>query len=146
VLIPQLPYSSVVASGQQLSNQFPQSGSDPSDFVGGSLLWAKAPTGSASGLSYVNFDGITFQMDDFVPSFTGFNNDDNGDMPVPQAIDCESCQHVVFNGDTVAYTSGSGILIASPPGNTTTTAAATDDTVENSSSSTSATAASALVT
>ncbi|MGD0269403.1 MAG: hypothetical protein ABSB14_10095 [Candidatus Sulfotelmatobacter sp.] len=133
VLIPQLPYSSVVASGQQLSNQFPQTGSDPSDFVGGSLLWAKAPTGSASGLSYVNFDGITFQMDDFVPSFTGFNNDDNGDMPVPQAIDCESCQHVVFNGDTVAYTSGSGILIASPPGNTTTTAAATDDTVENSS-------------
>ncbi len=131
VLIPQLPYSSVIASGQQLSNQFPQSGSN--DFVGGSLLWAKAPTGSASGLSYVNFDGITFQMDDFVPSFTGFNNDNNGDTAVPQAIDCESCQHVVFNGDTVAYTSGSGILIASPPGNTTTTAAANYDTVEYSS-------------
>jgi hypothetical protein len=133
VLIPQLPYSSVVASGQQLSNQFPQTGSDPSDFVGGSLLWAQAPTGSASGLSYVNFDGITFQMDDFVPAFNGFNNDDNGDVAVPQAVDCESCQHVVFNGDTVAYTSGSGILIASPPGNVTTTAAATDDTVESSS-------------
>jgi hypothetical protein len=143
VLIPQLPYSSVVASGQQLCNQFPQTtsglvvcpptGSATGNFVGGSLLWAKAPTGSASGLSYVNFDGITFQMDDFVPSFTGFNNDDNGDIAVPQAIDCESCQNVVFNGVTVAYTSGSGLLIASPPGNTTTTAAATADTIENSS-------------
>jgi hypothetical protein len=133
VLIPQLPYSSVIASGQQLSNQFPQSGSDPGDFVGGSLLWAKAPSGSASGLSYVTFDGITFQMDDFVPSSTGFNNDDNGDVAVPQAIDCESCQNVVFNNITVAYTSGSGLLIASPPGNQTTTAAATNDTVEYSS-------------
>lgn len=132
VLIPQLPYSSVIASGQQLSNQFPQT-ANPGDFVGGSLLWAQAPTGTASGLSYVEFNGITFQMDDFVPSSTGFNNDDNGDVAVPQAIDCESCQHVVFNNITVAYTSGSGLLIASPPGNTTTTAAATTDTIESSS-------------
>jgi hypothetical protein len=135
VLIPQLPYSSVIASGQQLSNQFPQtSGSLPTgDFVGGSLLWAKAPAAGASGLSYVNFNNITFQMDDFVPSFVGFDNDDNGDVAVPQAIDCESCQHVIFNGDTVAYTSGSGLLVASPPGNTNTTAAANNDMIENSS-------------
>jgi hypothetical protein len=135
VWIPQLPYSSVIASGQQLSNQFPQtSGGKPTgDFVGGSLLWAKAPTGSASGLSYVTFDSITFAMDDFVPSFTGFNNDDNGDVAAPQAIDCESCQNVTFNGVTVGYTSGSGLLIASPPGNQSTTATAENDTIESSS-------------
>jgi hypothetical protein len=142
VLIPQLPYSSGVASAQQLCNQFPQTasgfvtcpptGAPTGDFVGGSLLWAQAPTGTASGLSYVNFQGITFQMDDFVPSLTGFNNDDNGDLAVPQAIDCESCEHVVFNDDTVAYTSGSGLLVASPPGNTAATAAATVVVIEDS--------------
>lgn len=141
VLIPQLPYSSVVASGQQLCNQFPQtssSGCPPTgtatgNFVGGSLLWAKAPTSGQTGLSHVTFDGITFQMDDFVPSFTGFNNDDNGEIAVPQAIDCEGCQNVTFNSDTVAYTSASGLLIASAPGNTSATSAATADIVESSS-------------
>jgi hypothetical protein len=143
VLIPQLPYSSTIASAQQLCNQFPQTsagsatcpptGTATGDFVGGSLLWAQAPASGASGLSYVTFDGITFQMDDFVPTFAGFNNDINGEMSVPQAVDCESCQNVVFDSDTVAYTSGSGILIASPPANRVTTAAATGDTVESSS-------------
>jgi hypothetical protein len=135
VLIPQLPYSSGVGSSQQLTNQFPQTsgGKESGDFVGGSLIWAKAPSSGQSGLSYVTFNGITFEMDDFVPLFTGFNNDVNGEMPVPQTIDCESCQNVTFNGVTVAYTSGSGLLIASPPGNKTATAAATEDTIENSS-------------
>lgn len=144
VLIPQLPYNSVVPSGQQLCNQFPQtasgnlcsgtaSGSQTDNFVGGSLLWAKAPTSGSVGLSYVTFDGLSFEMDDFVPTFAGFNNDDNGDIPVPQAIDCEGCYEVTFDGDTVAYTSASGILIASAPANANATSAASYDTVESSS-------------
>jgi Right handed beta helix region len=122
VLIPQLPYSS------QLSNQFPQvSGStELQDFVGGSLLWA-------TGLKYVTFSEITFEADNFVPSYsTGYNNDINGELSAPQAIDCESCQNVTFDGITVSDTSGSGILIASPPGNTTASLAAQNDTIKNS--------------
>jgi hypothetical protein len=126
VLIPQLPYAS--QSNSLLSNQFPQvSGTtEQNDFVGGSLLWA-------TGLSYVNFNGITFEGDNFVPSYTyGYNNDINGELSAPQAIDCESCQNVVFNGITVTQTSANGLLIASPPGNRSASAAAQDDTVENS--------------
>jgi hypothetical protein len=122
VIIPQLPYST------QLSNQFPQSTSN-TDFVGGSLLWAQDTAGSA-GLSYVTFSNIGWEIDDFVPKLAGFNNDVNGELPVPQAIDCEGCQNVTFTGITVAHTSGSAILVASPPGNTSTTSAATDDTIE----------------
>jgi hypothetical protein len=119
-VIPQLPFP------QQLSNQFPQSvsGQESNDFIGGSLLWA-------TNLSYVTFMGIHFSMDNFVPSYaTGFNNDTNGELSVPQAIDCESCQNVTFNGITVSQTSGSGILIASSSGNSGTPAI--NDLLENS--------------
>jgi hypothetical protein len=126
ILIPQLPYAS--QSNSLLSNQFPQvSGTtELQDFVGGSLLWA-------TGLKYVTFSGITFEADNFVPAYaTGYNNDINGELSAPQAIDCESCQNVTFNGITVSQTSGSGILIASPPGNTNASLAAQNDTIENS--------------
>ena len=78
-------------------------GAPATDYVGASLI-------SATNLSYVTFQGITFETDNFIPSSTGFNNDVNGEMPLPQAIDCENCQNVTFDTVTVRYTSASGIL------------------------------------
>ncbi|MGA8027764.1 MAG: hypothetical protein WB992_11510, partial [Bryobacteraceae bacterium] len=110
IIIPQLP---------QTGTQFPAGGQYPllvsgvaqNDYIGGSLVWA-------TGLQYVTFNGITFDTDNFYPNYalsadnyqSGFNNDLNGEMPAPQAIDCENCQFVIFNGVTVRHTSASGIL------------------------------------
>jgi hypothetical protein len=96
-------------------------GSPAMDYIGGSLI-------SATGLSYVTFQGLTFEVDNFVPGASGFNNDVNGEMSLPQAIDCEGCQHVTFDTVTVRHTSSSGILIAS----STTGIAANHDTIQNS--------------
>jgi len=96
----------------QLGGQFPQvvGGKESNDYIGGSLI-------SASNLNYVTFKGINFEVDNFVPSYTtGFNNDANGEMSVPQAIDCENCQFVTFDTIGVARTSASGILIGSTTG------------------------------
>jgi trimeric autotransporter adhesin len=87
----------------QLGSPIP--GNPATDYIGGSLI-------SAIGLNYVTFQGIGFEVDNFYPSSTGFNNDINGEMPVPQAIDCENCQFVTFNALTVRHTSASGILVA----------------------------------
>jgi len=120
VVIPQLPFPS------QLSNQVPQksNGQESYDFIGGSLIWA-------TNLSYVTFSGITFEVDNFIPSYvTGFNKDINGELSAPQAVDCESCQNVTFDNVTVRHTSMSGLLIASTSGKSGTPAA--HDTIENS--------------
>ena len=99
-------------------------GAPAQDYIGASLLWA-------TNLQYVTFKGITFEVDNFYPSYdTGFNNDINGQMPLPQAIDCESCQNVTFDTITVEHTSASGILIASSSGNSG--PAAQFDTIQNS--------------
>jgi hypothetical protein len=105
----------------QLGGAIP--GDPATDFVGASLIFA-------SQLSYVTFNGISFEMDNYVPSATGFNNDSNEELPVPQAIDCESCQNVVFDGVTVRHTSGSAITIASAAGNGGTPAS--NDIIQNS--------------
>jgi Bacterial Ig-like domain (group 3) len=94
----------------------------------GSLISAPV-TSSGTGLSYVTFTGIDFAVDNFYPSATGFNNDLNGEYSLPQAIYCESCQSVIFNGITVGHTSASGVLIASPG---STGPAATNDVIEYS--------------
>lgn len=92
----------------QLGGQIP---GDPStDYVGGSLLFA-------NNLNYVTFTGLTFEVDNFVPSSTGFNNDTNSEYSLPQAIDCESCQNVTFDGVTIRHTSASAILLAGTGGN-----------------------------
>ena len=98
-------------------------GAPATDYLGSSLLFA-------SNLSYVTFSGLTFEVDNFVPSATGFNNDSNEEFPVPQAIDCESCQNVTFDGVTVRHTSGSGILLAGTGGNSG--APAANDVIQNS--------------
>src|ERR1700722_11351442 len=87
----------------QLGGSIP--GSPATDYIGGSLI-------SASNLNYVTFQGITFEVDNFYPNSVGFNNDVNGEMSLPQAIDCENCQFVTFNAVTVRHTSASGILAA----------------------------------
>ncbi len=139
VVIPQLPQT-----GAQFpaGGQFPQisGGRNQNDYIGGSLLWA-------TGLQYVTFNGITFEADNFYPNYaisannyqSGFNNDVNGEMPVPQAIDCENCQFVTFNGVTARHMSASGLLAAATATTTScsTNAAPTTssfcDLIENSS-------------
>jgi hypothetical protein len=105
----------------QLGGAIP--GDPATDYVGASLLMA-------SNLQNVVFNGLTFEADDYIPSFTGFNNDGNEEFAVPQAIDCESCQNVTFDGVTVRHTSGSGLLVAGTGGNSG--APAANDTVQNS--------------
>jgi hypothetical protein len=95
----------------------------PADSQGGSLL-------SAFGLQNVTFRGLTFEVDNYVPPASGFNNDQNTEYTLPVAIDCESCQHVTFDGISVRHTSASGILISSASDNSG--APARDDTVQNS--------------
>jgi hypothetical protein len=96
---------------------------EPVSDIGGSLL-------SATGLNYVTFRGITFEVDNYMVSATGFNTDENSDDVLPEAIDCESCQDVIFDGITVRHTSASGILIASTSGERGTPAS--NDVIENS--------------
>ena len=80
-------------------------GAPATDYVGGSLI-------SATKLNYVTFQGIIFEVDNFYPNSVGFNNDVNGELSLPQAIDCENCQFVTFSSVTVRHTSASGILAA----------------------------------
>jgi hypothetical protein len=93
-----------------------------------------SPTGgsivSANQLSYVTFQGITFEMDNFLPPPVGFNNDQTGENTLPAAIDCESCQHVTFNGIIVRHTSATGLQIASIASHSGPPAA--NDVVQNS--------------
>jgi hypothetical protein len=95
----------------------------PVSAIGGSLI-------SAVNLNYVTMQGITFEVDNYVPPPLGFNNDENGEDTLPAAIDCESCQNVVFDSVTVRRTSASGIQIASTAGNSG--IPATNDTIQNS--------------
>ncbi len=104
-------------------------GAPAKDYIGGSLL--SAPNTNGLGiLSYVTFSGITFAVDNFIPSSGGFNNDIDAELTVPQAIDCESCQNVTFDNVTVRHTSASGILIASSSG--ASGPAASGDVIQNS--------------
>ena len=94
-----------------------------SDYIGASLIMA-------NNLQYVGFVGLTFEVDNFIPAFTGFNNDTSEEYTVPQAIDCESCQNVVFDSVSVRHTSGSAILLAGTGGNSG--APAANDVIQNS--------------
>ena len=78
----------------------------PVNPMGGSLI-------SAVYLDCVIFSGITFEADNYVPLATGFNNDEISGDTLPEAIDCVSCQHIVFDGVTVRHTSASGIRLTS---------------------------------
>ena len=114
------PDTDTVVIGQ-LGEAIP--GEPASDFTGASLMFA-------NGLNYVIFSGLTFEVDNYIPSATGFNNDSNGEFAVPQAIDCESCQNVTFDGITIRHTSGSAILLAGTGGNSG--APAANDLIQNS--------------
>jgi hypothetical protein len=119
IVIPQLPQT---GSSFPAGGQFPLlvGSTEQNDYIGASLL-------SATNLEYVTFNGITFEADNFYPDSnptssngyaSGFNNDVNGEMPIPQAIDCENCQFVTFNGITVRHTSASGLLAGATSTNT----------------------------
>jgi hypothetical protein len=95
----------------------------PVSSIGGSLI-------SAANLMYVTFRGITFEVDNFVSPASGFVDDENSDDTLPEAIDCESCQNVTFDGIIVRRTAASGILIASSSGDSG--QPASNDIIENS--------------
>ena len=78
----------------------------PANATAGSLL-------NVNQLQYVTFQGLVFEVDNFIPPVGGFNNDENGENTLPAVIDCESCQHVTFDGVTVRHTSASGLQVAS---------------------------------
>ena len=65
-----------------------------------------------------------------MPPPSGFANDQNTEFTLSVAVDCESCQHVTFDGITVRHTSTSGIMITSASGNSG--EPARDDLIENS--------------
>jgi hypothetical protein len=103
-----------------------------STFPRGSLLYASGLTNAAfqrSVDSKGNGDFI-FEADNFVIPSTGLNYDENEEAKLPQAIDCESCVNVTFNGITVRHTSASGILFASS--SQTSGTPGHNDTLENS--------------
>ncbi|HUB09584.1 MAG TPA: right-handed parallel beta-helix repeat-containing protein [Myxococcales bacterium] len=87
------------------------------------------PLLAATGLAWVTFQGITFEMDDYVPGASGFNQDDNGENALPAAVDCESCQNVTFEGITARHTSASGIQVATAPGSPAATGVAVQDSI-----------------
>jgi len=95
----------------------------PVSDTGGSIF-------SAIELSYVTFQGIAFEMDNYLPPPSGFNNDENGESTIPAALDCESCQHVTFDGVSVRHTAANGLQIASLAGHAGPPAA--DDVIQNS--------------
>lgn len=105
----------------QLGGKIP--GAPATDFVGASVVFANQ-------LSYVTFSGITFEVDNYVPPSGGVNNFNSNAYAMPQAVDCESCQNVTFDGVTVRHTSASGLLIAGTGGNSGSPAA--NDVIENS--------------
>ncbi len=106
----------------QLGGSIP--GAPATDYIGASLLFAQ-------NLAYVTFSGIKFEADNYYPSATGFNNGSEESLPVPQAVDCESCSNVTFNGVVVRHTSGSAILLGSLSGNKGPTSQ--NNVIENSS-------------
>jgi hypothetical protein len=116
-------------------NYLANSGENPnSDSVEIAQLSAASSTGgsliSATNLNYVTFQGITFEVDNFIPPATGFNNDENGENTLPAAIDCESCQNVTFDSVIVRQTSASGLQIGSTSGSSG--PPASNDLIQNS--------------
>lgn len=116
-------------------NYLANSGENPNaDSVVIPLVQAASSTGgsliSALGLSYVNFNGLVFEMDSWTIPATGFNDDENGENTLPASIDCESCQNVVFDSVIVRHTAASGLQIASTSGNSG--SPARDDAIRNS--------------
>jgi len=116
-------------------NYLANSGENPnSDSVVIAQAGAAASTGgsllAAANLSYVTFRGLTWEVDNFVPPPAGFASDTNAETTLPEAIDCDSCQQVTFDGVTVRHTSASGILIASASG--VSGPPASGDVIENS--------------
>jgi hypothetical protein len=78
-----------------------------------------SPFVSANGLANTVFRGITFEMDDYVPTLSGFTEDDNGENALPAAVDCEGCANVDFDAVTIRRTSTSGLELGGSAGNAT---------------------------
>jgi uncharacterized repeat protein (TIGR02543 family) len=122
--------------GNWVLNYIANNGEDPNtDTIVIAQLGPATPLGgslfSATNLNNVTFKGIAFEVDNYVPPPTGYNDDETSDDTLPEALDCESCQNVVFDTVTVRHTSATGLQIASTSGKSG--PAAKNDIVRNSS-------------
>lgn len=66
----------------------------------------------AYGLSYVTFQGIYFEHDNFVIPPAGYQSS-QGDYGIPAAVSCQNCSNVVFDSDVVTETAGGGLELIS---------------------------------
>jgi hypothetical protein len=88
------------------------------------------PLLTATDLQWVNFTGLTFEVDNYVPGASGFVDDENGENTLPAAVTCVGCQNVVFDGVTVRHTSASGLQLGTD--SSATPVATADVVVKNS--------------
>jgi hypothetical protein len=73
----------------------------------------------AANLEYVTFSGLTFTNDNWTIASAGYPSQQQ-EPALPTAISCQNCQHVTFDGDTVAQTSGGGVeFVTTSPSSTT---------------------------
>jgi hypothetical protein len=63
---------------------------------------------TATGLQYVTFQGLQFEHDNFTIPAGGYVSAQQ-EVSLTGAVSCYNCQHVTFNSDIIAMTSGSGI-------------------------------------
>jgi hypothetical protein len=75
---------------------------------------------TATDLEYVTFQGLTFQNDNYTVPAAGYPSTQQ-DPNIPAAVGCYNCEHVTFNSDIVAETSGMGIEFTTTNTSLTTT-------------------------
>ena len=73
----------------------------------------------AKNLQYVTFQGLTFEHDNFTVPAQGYAYE-RLDQAITSAVSCQNCQNVVFNGDIITQTSGTGIDFTTTSQNATT--------------------------
>lgn len=81
---------------------------------------------TATGLSYVTFQGLQFEHDNFTIPSGGYASSQQ-EPALTGAVSCYNCQYVTFNSDIITMTGGSGIEFYT----TTNTAVSAYNTFEN---------------
>lgn len=73
----------------------------------------------ATNLQYVTFQGLTFEHDNFTVPAQGYAYE-RLDQGITSAVSCQNCQNVIFDGDIITQTSGTGIDFTTTSPNATT--------------------------
>jgi hypothetical protein len=62
----------------------------------------------ATNLRYVTFSGLTFEHDNFTVPATGYPYS-RLDPNITSVVSCQNCQNIIFDGDIITQTAGTGI-------------------------------------